>query len=224
MRPLSPTPRRRVRAAFQATRKARAHPGRWVHTCAYCASPRALSPRGCPLYPGPKPKEGYSQTELNGARDPKAARAWLVLPWLPTCPDRPAPVADPAGEPGPGNQRLQRARPRPHPRAPALPDAGPDVGRSLAGHWLGPLLRASFEDFPRLWGPFVDGDEMGQASASPFIPPATPSNSPSSRPWSPGFETVVTALRKRVRTYLRADCGSQIGACGGVSRGFVSRN
>lgn len=48
----------------------------------------------------------------------------------------------PAAEPGPEPAARRAARPRP------LPAAWPDVGRSLAGHWLGSLCPADFEDFP----------------------------------------------------------------------------
>lgn len=153
--------------------------------------------------------------ESAGAR---ASWGTPACPLLRTCPGLPAPIADLTGEPGLEPAASSGARPLP--RALALRDARPDVGRSLAGHWLGPLFRAGFENFPRLCGPFVGWEERVQASALPFTPrtlPPIPSVSLSSRPWSPGFETVLSAQRKRVGTSSRAECGGQMGACG-VSR------
>lgn len=98
--------------------------------------------RWAPPQPGPERAVGCSQMELDGVWESRGSAARLELPWLRTCPGLPAPAAALAAEPGPEPAACRGARPRPP------LEAGPDAGRSLAGHWLGSLFRADFEDFP----------------------------------------------------------------------------
>lgn len=84
-----------------------------------------------------------------------------LLPWLPSPARSPLPAAGPA------------------PRPP--PEAGPDAGRSLAGHWLGSLFRADFEDFPRGFS----GQARPHLSPNPhlsLIPRVSPLPAPGARP------------------------------------------
>lgn len=105
------------------------------------------SPRGggrrrrVPASPGAWNPLGPAQGELQGARRWRRTEPGNLglscpagAPWLPTCPGLPAPAAVAAGEPVPEPAARSGARPRPQ------WDARPDVGRSLAGHWLGPLF------------------------------------------------------------------------------------
>lgn len=83
------------------------------------------------------------------------------------------------------------------------------MGRSLAGHWFGPLFRTGFEHIPRFCGPFVGWEESVQASALPFTPPI-----------SPPFPRVNSA-RKAGGNSLRAECGGQMSVCGFSRRFWV---
>lgn len=157
-------------------------------------------------------------SRARGERGPLGPRSEASLRVLPdgswTGPGRPGPLAPGLRSPlrpvpaapscsgrlarlraRPRSLRLQRACPRPLSRAPAPPDAGPDLGRSLRAIGLGrcsdPALRIS--------PGFVDRRESGQASDSPLTPPTTLASpgSPASVPGAQGFETVVTPQRKR---------------------------
>lgn len=218
-----PTPRRRVSAAFAATRSPRCSGAR--RRVALPWLPRGSRARGervAPLPPIQSQLTGVARRELDGARTAWATRAWFAFPWLRTCPGLPARTAEPAAEPGPGACASSGPAPALS-RAPSLPRTlGQTWGGLLRAIGLGrcsdPALRIS----PGFGAPFVDRRESSQASDSPLTPPTTPCIPqvplhPS--PGAQGFETVVTPQRKRVRTSLRVEHGSQVGVCG-VSRRF----
>lgn len=100
---------------------------------------RGLDPAGRPRYPAQSELLGAPrQSTTDGARESWGSPAARRSPRYVPVPAFPLQLLS-------GLESPARSRPPPSPARPRpLPYARPDVGRSLAGHWLGPLFQADF--------------------------------------------------------------------------------
>lgn len=217
-----PTPRRRVSAAFGATRSARCSGA--CRRVALPSLPRGSRARGVRVAPLPRSRASlrvFPDGSWTGPGRPGPLAPGLRSPGYVPVPAFSlgglTPLRSPAREPAPPAGPPPPSPARPLPRT--LGQTWGGLSRAIGlGRCSDPALRIP----PGFGGPLGGPTREGPGQRLTFDPthhsriPQVPLH-PS--PGAQGFETVVTPQRKRVRTSLRVEHVSQMSVCG-VSRRF----